>query len=62
MTMDYVFGGLICLLAMLLTIQQFSVWDIGLWSRVPKVKKKQDADLAELLSYAAQQKMKGPRQ
>jgi hypothetical protein len=62
MTMDYVFAGLICLFMMLVTIQSFSVWDYGLWRRTPKVRKKQDADLAELLSYTAQQKTKGPQQ
>ena len=62
MTMDYVFAGLICLLVILAMIQQFSSWDYGLWRRTPKVRKKQDADLAGLLSYAAQQKTKGPRQ
>jgi len=62
MIMDYVFAGLICLFVILVTIQQFSVWDFGLWGRTPKVRKKQDADLAGLLSYAAQQKTKGPRQ
>lgn len=61
MIMDYVFAGLICLLVVLVTIQQFSNWDYGLWRRTPKVREKQAADLAELMSYATQQETKRPR-